>query len=174
MSSSLSAVSLMNLRRSSRIAKMYDDNFSYCEKDDRTLSNFRPSTPLRRSSRIAKMYNDNFSYCEKDGREVHEEFFHPANDASEFLNTIENEVIEFLTDMAHKRKTHETKRRHQRNRPKYPTRGSDRIAMMPYVDYEALNRGISVKEQQQQWEEKYMNLRRSSRLQHVPRVFYEE
>jgi len=171
MSSSLSAVSLMNLRRSSRIAKMYDDNFSYCEKDDRTLSNFRPSAPLRRSSRIAKMYDDNFSYCEKDDRGVYEEFFQPANDTTEYLNTIENEVVEFLADMAHKRKTHEVKTSNQHHKiPKRRTRGSERIAMLPYVDYEALNRGVSLAEQQTQ----KRNVRRSSRLQHVPTVFYQE
>ena len=172
MSSSLSTVSLVNLRRSSRIAQMYDDNFSYCEKDDRTLSNFRPSTPIRRSSRIAKMYDDNFSYCEKDDR-VSEEFFESTTDAAEFLNTIENEVVEFLADMAHKRKTPETKTPIQHKlakRPNHRTRGSDRIAMLPHVDYEALNRGVSLAEQQTQ----KRNVRRSSRLQHVPTVFYQE
>ena len=154
----------MNLRRSSRIAQMYDDNFSYCEKDDRSLSNFRPSTPLRRSSRIAELYDDNFSYCETDDRDIQETYFTPDN-AAEFLNTIENEVVEFLTNMAHQRRTTSSKR---------PTRHSERIAVLPYVDYEALNRGVSMEEQQKMDEEYRKNLRRSSRIQNMAPVYYYE
>jgi hypothetical protein len=63
---------VMNLRRSARIADKYDDSFSYCEttKDDRSVSDFDfvpqrvKAIRLRRSARIADKYDDSFSYCE--------------------------------------------------------------------------------------------------------------
>ena len=154
----------MNLRRSSRIAQMYDDNFSYCETDDRSVSNFRPSTPLRRSSRIAQLYDDNFSYCETDDRDIQETYFTPDN-STEFLNTIENEVVEFLANMAHQRRATTCAR---------STRHSERIALLPYVDYEALNRGVTLEEQQQLDKEYRKNLRRSKRIQNMAPVYYYE
>lgn len=60
MSASYAAASMMGLRRSSRIAQMYDDNFSYCEKDDREFYDFDTDKSksvteylVRRSARLA-------------------------------------------------------------------------------------------------------------------------
>ena len=141
---------VMNLRRSARIADKYDDSFSYCEttKDDRSVSDFDfvpqrvKAIRLRRSSRIAKKYGDNFSYCEPN------ELDFSMEDAVE--DTIRDEVCAHL-------------------------RRSSRLAQKDRVDYSHMQfTPHNIKFCHHNVANGSFTPRRSSRIAHMANVVYSE